>query len=69
MENEQDAGYVGIPMSENTRLILESWWWWLELRQMVEKNETEDVKDLNPLSDLVLTKVEEAEKGLLVDYF
>ncbi|KAI3878003.1 hypothetical protein MKW98_008280 [Papaver atlanticum] len=30
--------------------------------------ETEDVKDLKPLSDGVLIKVEEAEKGLLVDY-
>ncbi|KAI3927889.1 hypothetical protein MKW98_023490 [Papaver atlanticum] len=34
----EDAGYVGIPMSENKRLILENWWWCLELKQMVEQN-------------------------------
>ncbi|KAI3903446.1 hypothetical protein MKW98_032100 [Papaver atlanticum] len=37
------------------------------IRHLILK-ETEDVKDLNPLSDGVLIKVEEAEKGLLVDY-
>ncbi|RZC55888.1 hypothetical protein C5167_014795, partial [Papaver somniferum] len=38
-------------------------------RDAILLEETEDVKDLKPMSDCVLIKVEEAGKGLLVDYF
>ncbi|KAI3960779.1 hypothetical protein MKW98_026171 [Papaver atlanticum] len=60
---------LGTYGSRRGALISNSEYRILVLLQGNDMEETEDVKDLKPLSDRVLIKVEEAEKGLLVDYF